>query len=122
METINKLGGRKLVLAFISLVVGVVVYFIKGIDANFLGLLLGIPGLFSVGNAAEHIAGAMGSRADAEVEASRKDNSEVIEQLIEQNNALINSVALVQQTLSYIITATGLDKPQQVAQNEKSNK
>ena len=122
METINKLGGRKLVLAFISLVVGVVVYFIKGIDANFLGLLLGIPGLFSVGNAAEYIAGAMGSRADAEVEASRKDNSEVIEQLIEQNNALINSVALVQQTLSYIITATGLDKPQQVAQNEKSNK
>ena len=124
MELINKLGGRKLILAVVSLIIGVVVYFVKGIDANFLGLLLGIPGLFSVGNAAEHIAGAVKARPqqNTEVAKSLEKSLETINRLNEQNAALLESVATVQQTLSYIITVTGLDRPQQVNTNDQTNR
>jgi hypothetical protein len=124
----DSVGGRKVVVSALLLVVGVgVTLYVGDVPDGLLQLMSVIFGGFIVGNVGEHISGAVVSKAEAlaagaspstpsaavDTEALSKDISYVSQQVASFEAKLdsqAEGVAAVQQALTLIIKKYGIDK------------
>ncbi|MCK5015594.1 MAG: hypothetical protein KAS32_00865 [Candidatus Peribacteraceae bacterium] len=109
---VNKLGGRKIILGFVVLVIGIAVDLLagKGLSANLLQLLQFIGVGFFLGNGIEHMAAAVKDRQVVQPFDSGKVEAKM-DQIYKAQEVLNEQVSVTQQQASYIIKAAGLDKP-----------
>lgn len=108
---LDAMGGRKVVVALIIFITGMIVTAIKGdVPANLLQLLSIIYGSLVVGNIGEYAFGAFSSKAAAP--APGAVTKEELQAHMEEMRALISkqseATATVQQALSMIITKYGV--------------
>ena len=101
----DKIGGRKFVLAIISLIAGLVTHVLsaKGLTSEVVGLIVGVIGTFSVANTVSTI------KAPTQ-EAAVEDDGEVIAdnsaELMKSHEALLEQIALtVGQTQQMLLNA-----------------
>jgi hypothetical protein len=124
IRMLDNTGGRKMIAAVMILVLTAVIVIIKGdITPNIVSMLEFLFGALVAGNAVEHVSGAVSARAasKSEVKAPEPeaptDYTADFQQLSAQlsglesnDHALAQNISLIQQTLSVIITRTGIDK------------
>lgn len=99
MDALEKLGGRKFVLAIISLVAGLLTHALspKGLNAEVVGLIVGIIGTFSAANAYNTAKTVdVGAPAEPVVAA---DNSEQLNRIETTVEAIGKSALSTQQIL-----------------------
>lgn len=110
---IDTVGGRKVAVAAVALVVGIGATLLRGdIPPNLLELIQVLFGAFIVGNGVEHVAGAIAEgKANAQpAEAPQVDLTPVqtaLTELREQNQATLNTMGVIQEGLSTILTIAG---------------
>lgn len=99
---IEKLGGRKVILGLLIIILGVAIEALlkNGLTANVLTLLLGIYGAFAVGNGAEHISTAISTK-DNSVTYTSLESVEKLQQVQSE------SLDTIQKALSFIIDKAG---------------
>lgn len=91
---IKKLGGRKALMAYLSLLIGtfIALIFPDKLSDNLIILLLGVVGAFSVGNASEHLAEAIGKkRQEVNIEPLKDTLAQVRQRVdsIEHQNSIL---------------------------------
>ena len=111
-DMLGKVGSRKLAVTIIVMICGTLVDILSknGLSTNLSNLLMALAGVFAVGNGMEHIS------KKGEAKAQTIDLSS----LEAKTKATNESLTAVLNTLSFIIRATGLDKPSQVQQQQQS--
>lgn len=96
---INKLGGRKAVMAYIAIVVGTAVALVSptSVSTEFVALLLGIVTAFSAGNSAEHLASALGKKK-TKVDTSKMEDA--IAQVRQRVDSIEHQNSIIGQSIS----------------------
>lgn len=112
METIKnmlgKVGSRKLAVTILVLLCGTLVdlFSKNGLSVNLSNLMMALAGVFAVGNGMEHIA-----KKGENKPSNNKIDLSPIQSKIDDTN---KSLTTVLNTLSFIIDATGLNRPRPV--------
>lgn len=107
------LGGRKLVLGFIVIAIGVAMDLLtpNGLSSNLLYLLCFISTSFFLANAAVTASYSKNGNSANETAQSALDATNTkLDAVQGQVNQVVNGIATVQQAISYIIDKTGLNK------------
>lgn len=98
----EKLGGRKMTLALLALLIGLIVVLVKGdVSTSFVSLLLGVIGTFSIGNVVTTNAAL---KAPATVTVDTEGPADNTIALMEAHNAHVNSELALAPVLESLAT------------------
>jgi hypothetical protein len=104
---IERLGGRKMVLALLSVLVGAALYIAKGnISTEMVALLLGVVGAFNLGNVAATKIGSEAATAEAVAASPPPPAADTSQDLM----AISQQIEGVQATVSEVAQATALNQ------------
>lgn len=109
-EGMKKVWGRKTFITLCCLVLGTLVdlFSKNGLSSNLMTLMGVLAGAYAVGNGAEHMAQKGTKTTSAQPQANHQEP---------QLKEIQASLSTVQNALTYIIKAAGLDAPQQSEDN-----
>ena len=112
---LEKLGGRKFLLALIVLAAGVGVAITQPgkLSAELVSLLLGVVGLFSAGNAVNTFVGSKQAAEAAAVEPTPSPVPEIVSAI--ENKMLVLDEMVQHQRQTITLLQDGVDKAQKVA-------